>query len=87
MLGVLVGWEAAAVDELALEARDPRLGDRVVECVSLRADRRRDPELVEAVGIGEARILRAAVAMGDQPWLWLTQGTCHLERVEDNFGA
>ena len=67
VFGVLVGGEAAAVDELALEGRDPCFGDRVVVGVSFRADGRGRAELVEAVGVGEAGVLGAAIGVRDQP--------------------
>ncbi len=60
MLGVLVAGEAAAVDELALEGRDPRFGHRDIEGVASRAHRRCDLEL--AFEVARARLERQNAA-------------------------
>src|SRR5262249_5032586 len=57
VFGVLEGREAAPVDELALEGRDPGFGHRVVVGVALGADRGCGAELVEAVGGADAGVL------------------------------
>jgi hypothetical protein len=87
VLGVLEAREAAPVDELRLEGRYPGLGERVVVGVPARADRGREPELVQAVGVGEARVLRAPIAVRDEPRIWPAQPVRRFERVEDEFGA
>jgi hypothetical protein len=87
VLGVLEAGEAAPVDELRLEGRDPGLGERVVVGVSPRADRGREPELVQAVGVGEARVRRPSIAVRDQLRIWPAQPVRHLEGVEDELAA
>src|ERR671924_103139 len=40
-----------------------------------------------SVGVADARVLGAAVGVGDQPRRWSTQPVRHFERVEDQVGA
>ena len=43
--------------DLLLEGRDEGFGHRIIVGVALRADRRVDLQVIEAVGVGEARVL------------------------------
>jgi hypothetical protein len=70
VLGVLEAGGASPVDALALEGRGPGFGHCIVIGVALRADRGIDPELVEPVGVGDARVLGAAIRVRDQSRAW-----------------
>ena len=56
-LGFEARCEDAALDELALERCDEALGHRIVIPVGDRPDRRRDPEVLQALGVAHARVL------------------------------
>ncbi len=58
---------ALPVDELVLKRPDRRLGQRVVQRIANRSDRRIDTFVDEPSGERHRRVLAARIAVGDQP--------------------
>src|SRR5207247_1479822 len=54
-------------NDLRLIQPDHRFGERVVVRIPTAADRRRNARVGEAIGVAHREILRAAVAIMDQP--------------------
>jgi hypothetical protein len=73
VLGVLVAGEAAAVDELGLEGRDPGFGRRVVVGVVSRADGRCGAEPDRSAGTTSS-----ARCASFPSSVWLTLVMCEL---------
>jgi hypothetical protein len=83
------GTPDAIGDQLGLEGVDEALGHGVVVGVADRSDRPDDPMVVEDLLEGEARVLRAGIAVVDQVDVGavLAARERHPQRVENEVGA
>jgi hypothetical protein len=87
VLGRLEAREGAPAHELGLEGGHEGFGHRVVVGIATGSHRRIDAQLVEAIGVAQARKLRSAVRVGDERSVQIAQRHGHLEGVDHQLGA
>ena len=81
------GEHGGVAKQLGLEEREHGLGHRIIKRIADSADRGRDAQLLEALGVGQGDVLTARVRVARQ-LVEREKASCpgrHVERVDHEF--